>query len=137
MKKCAAFLTFFALIAGPARLLAEHTVYFRYTVLGYVKERGGLVRPGVTVRVTREKTGYAYVGRTDRTGLYVIVTRLGDESLGEPLALDTPEQRVTIVARFDPSDHQRERGTRVDFVGARSVEMPALFADTLGRALAQ
>jgi len=138
MKKCAGFFAFLvlpALLSGPSA--AEHAVPFRFTVLGYVKAQDGKVRPGIQVRVTREKTGLSYVGATDRTGLYVIVTRLADESLGEALDLRTPEQAVRIVARFDPSDHEHERGTRVDFVGGQHVELPAAFADTLGRFLAQ
>jgi hypothetical protein len=138
MKKCAVFFAFLLLsIVYSGHSLAEHAVPFRFTVLGYVKEQDGKVRPGVEVRVTREKTGLSYVGATDRTGLYVIVTRLVDENMGEALSLRTAEQAVRIVARFDPSDHEHERGTRVDFVGAKHVELPAAFADTLGRFLAQ
>lgn len=44
---------------------------------------------------------------------------------------------LTLVARFDPGDHARERGTRVDFTGRRPVESPTLFAGTLKRFLTQ
>jgi hypothetical protein len=106
-------------------------------VLGYVKEASGKARPGVQVRVMREKTGFAYVAETDPSGLYVVVTRLGDESLGESLQLRAADHAVTIVARFDPADHLRERGTRVDFEGGKAVETPGAFAATLDRFLAK
>jgi len=123
-------------VVAPAG--AEHAVAFRYTVLGYVTDASGRARPGMRVELSREKTGFSYQGETDAQGFYVIVARLGDESVGETLALriDTT-QALVLVARFDPKDHATERGTRVDFAGPRTRESPALFADTLKRFLAQ
>jgi hypothetical protein len=115
----------------PHRSASEHEVHYRYTVLGYVKDSAGTARSGVEVELVREKTGFSYLGETDRAGLYVIVARLGDESAGERLRLRAASQPVTIIARFDPNDHQRERGTRVDFLGPKPVESPAAFAATL------
>ena len=43
-------------------------------------------------------------------------------------------QRTTtarLTARFDPTNHTDERGTRVDFDGARAVERAAAFRATL------
>ncbi len=116
---------------------AEHEVYYRYTVLGYVKDPAGVASPGVEVELVREKTGFSYLGETDTTGLYVIVARLGDESVGERLSLRAASQPASIVARFDPKDHTQERGTRVDFLGGKSVETPTAFAATLRRFLDQ
>jgi hypothetical protein len=116
---------------------AEHAVAFRYTVLGYVTDPGGRGRPGIRVELSREKTGFSYLGETDADGFYVIIARLGDESAGETLALRANAQAVTLVARFDPGDHATERGTRVDFTGRRPVESPTLFAGTLKRFLGQ
>ena len=49
----------------------------------------------------------------------MIVARLGDESAGESLtAAHRADQRVSIVASFDPANHTDERGTRVDLDGA-------------------
>ena len=121
--------------APPAR--AEHAVAFRYTVLGYVTDASGRARPGTRVELSREKTGFSYLGETDAQGFYVIVARLGDENVGETLALRVNTQALTLVARFDPQDHATERGTRVDFTGPRTRETPTLFADTLKRFLAQ
>jgi hypothetical protein len=123
--------------SGPAPALAEHAVAFRYTVLGYVTDASGRARPGTRVELSREKTGFSYLGETDAQGFYVIVARLGDESAGETLALRVNTQALTLVARFDPHDHATERGTRVDFAGPRTRESPTLFADTLKRFLAQ
>jgi hypothetical protein len=61
------------LVTAPA--LAEHEPQYRYTVLGYVKDAAGNPRKGVGLEVIRQKTGFAYVGETDASGLYVIVTR--------------------------------------------------------------
>ncbi len=112
-------------------------MYYRYTVLGYVKDAAGRVKTGVGVELVREKTGFSYLGETDGMGLYVIVTRLGDESRGESLRVRVAGQSVTITARFDPADHMKERGTRVDFTGGKPVETSPAFAATLRRFLAQ
>lgn len=135
--KCAAILTFLLVLAVAGSGLAEHEVYYRYTVLGYVKDAKAKPRAGVQVEVVREKTGFSYLGETDATGLYVIVARLGDESAGETLRVKAGKQTALVTARFDPKDHGRERGTRVDFLGARSVETPVAFAATLKRFLNQ
>ncbi len=116
-------------LTSPA--LAEHEVQFRYTVLGYVKDAAGKPRKGVSIEVTRQKTGLSYPGETDAAGLYVIVTRMADESRGEGLLVRAGPQSLRIAARFDPADHASERGTRVDFTGAKVTERPELFAPTL------
>jgi hypothetical protein len=134
IRKSAAILAFL-LIAFAGASHAEHEVYYRYTVIGYVKDPAGKLRTGVPVELTREKTGFSYLGETDGAGFYCIVARLGDESLGEPLRLRAGAQSLMIVARFDPADHVRERGTRVDFLGARPMEIPTAFAATLRRFL--
>jgi len=117
------------ILAAPAS--AEHEVQFRYTVLGYVKDAAGKPRKGVGLEVTRQKTGLFYKGETDAAGLYVIVTRLADESRGEGLLVRAGPASVRIAARLDPADHKSERGTRVDFTGGRATERPDLFAATL------
>jgi len=129
--KYASVLAFLATVALALPAFAEHEIYYRYTVLGYVKDPSGAARPGVEVELIREKTGFSYLGETDTSGLYVIVARLGDESAGEPLRLRAAAQPVTIIARFDPRDHAHERGTRVDFLGPKFVETPSAFAMTL------
>lgn len=115
----------------------EHEVYYRYTVLGYVKDAHGTPLPGVAVSLTREKTGLAYRGQTNATGLYMIVARIGDESAGERLRLAAGDQAVTLVARFDPANHSEERGTRLDFQGGKSVERTDWFLPTLRRVVAE
>ncbi len=117
------------ILVAPAA--AEHEVQFRYTVLGYVKDAGDKPRKGVGLEVTRLKTGLAYNGETDAAGLYVIVTRLADESRGEELLVRVGPASLRIAARLDPADHKSERGTRVDFTGGRATERPDLFAATL------
>jgi uncharacterized protein YeaO (DUF488 family) len=117
------------LVAPPA--LAEHEAQYRYTVLGYVKDTGGRPRKGVGLEVIRQKTGLSYKGETDAAGLYVIVTRLADESRGEGLLVRSGPASLRIAARLDPADHKSERGTRVDFTGSKAAERPELFASTL------
>jgi hypothetical protein len=112
-------------------LAAEHEIFYRYTVLGYVKDAAGHPRAGQTVELVRDKTGFSYLGRTDKTGLFVIVARLGDESAGEPLTLRLDATRARLIARFDAANHTDERGTRVDVEGTRVHERPASFRSTL------
>ena len=121
------------LATAPA--LAEHEPQYRYTVLGYVKDAAGKPRKGVGLEVVRQKTGFAYVGETDASGLYVIVTRLADENRSERLLVRAGPASLMIAARFDPADHVTERGTQVDFSGSRVAERPELFAATLRRFL--
>jgi len=128
---CAAGLT----LASTAT--AEHEVYYRYVVLGYVKDVKGVPLRGVTVELVREKTGFSYLAETDAEGFYVIVSRLGDESMGERLRVKAGPQSTTISARFDPQNHAVERGTRLDFLGKKAVERPTWFASSLRRFLAR
>lgn len=125
-----------AILSGGLPAGAEHEIYYRYTVLGYVQDGAGRPRVGASVQLIREKTGLAYRVTSDGAGLYVLVARLGDESAGERLHVRVDAQEVVITARFDPADHARERGTRVDFVRGRPVELAADFHATLRRVLA-
>jgi hypothetical protein len=113
---------------------AEHEVYYRYTVLGYVTDAGH-PRAGREVQLIRDKTGFSYVNVTDAAGLFVIVARLGDESAGETLTLRVGPADAALTARFDPSNHSDERGTRVDVEDSRFVERPAWFRSTLAKLL--
>jgi hypothetical protein len=122
-----------ALVPGPAR--AEHEVYYRYTVLGYVKDAQGRPVAARRVEVIRDKTGLAYRATTDAKGFFGIVLRIGDESAGERLTLRVGGAAVALVARFDPANHSDERGTRVDLEGARFVERPSWFRPTLANLL--
>lgn len=130
-------LAFFLALVLAGAAAAEHRIYYRYTVLGYVKDASGQPRAGVTVELVRVKTGFSYLAETDSDGLYVIVSRLGDESLGERLLVRAGSHAVSLTARFDPEDRAQERGTRVDFLGQRSVERQTAFPVTLKRFLAQ
>jgi hypothetical protein len=135
--KDAVLVAFLLTLAGPRPAAAEHEVYYRYTVLGYVSDAGGARQSGVEVELVREKTGFSYLAETDQSGLYVIVARLGDESAGESLRLRAASRTTTIIARFDPANHTRERGTRVDFLAGAPVEKPTAFVITLERFLSQ
>ena len=114
---------------------AEHEVYYRYVVLGYVKDDHGKPAASRTVELVRDKTGLPYSGETDQQGLYVIVARLGDESAGETLTLRVGTLSTRVSARFDPANHLDDRGTRVDLEGQRFVERAAWFHPTLARFL--
>ena len=118
-----------ATMAAPTA--AEHEVYYRYTVLGYVKDAAGKPRASETVELIRDKTGFSYLGQTDADGLFVIVARLGDESAGEALTLSYAGVRTRLTARFDAANHTDERGTRVDLEGSRAIERPTWFRSTL------
>ena len=129
------FCTLVLLLTRPAG--AEHEVYYRYVVLGYVKDARQAPLQGVAVTLIRDKTGFSYFGETDNKGFYIIVARVGDESMGERLTLKAGRLTATVIARFDPKNHTADRGTRVDFIGTKLVERPTWFASTLKRFLAQ
>ena len=123
--------------ASAAPACAEHEVFYRYTLLGYVKDARGKPAAGRTVEVTRDKTGFSYLAESDRQGFFVVVVRLGDESAGERLTLRAGPARAALVARFDPANHTEERGTRVDVEGPRVVEHAAWFRSTLAKLVGQ
>jgi hypothetical protein len=123
-------------VVAATGAVAEHEVFYRYTVLGYVKDAAGKPQARQPVELIRDKTGFSYLGDTDATGLFVIVARLGDESVGESLTLRLGATQLRLVARFDPANHTEERGTRVDLDGTQVLERPAWFRSTLTRLLA-
>jgi hypothetical protein len=121
---------------APAPAGAEHQVYYRYVVLGYVRDARGIPVSHAQVELIRDKTGLSYLGTTDATGLYVIIARLGDESAGEPLTVRVGRAATRVTARFDPANHTEPRGTRLDLQGDLFQERAAAFAPTLARFLA-
>ena len=123
-------------LALATPVIAEHEIFYRYTVLGYVKDPAGKPRSGQTVELIRDKTGFSYLGHTDEAGLFVIVARLGDESVGESITLRVGGMQQRLVVRFDPVNHAEERGTRVDLEGSKALERPAAFRATLANMLA-
>jgi len=110
---------------------ATHEVYYRYVVLGFVKDARGRAVAGRELVLTRDKTGYAYLGATDAQGFFIVVAQLGDESAGEPLTLAFGQAVARLRATFDPANHRDDRGTRIDLEGATFVERSALFRATL------
>ena len=110
--------------------VAEHEVYYRFTVLGYVKDDRGKPLAEMTVEVVRDKTGLTYVSATDTDGFYAVRARLGDESRGESLTVRRGTTVGHITVAFDPTNHTDERGTRVDFHGDRSIEHVTWFRAT-------
>lgn len=115
---------------------AEHRVDSRFVVLGYVVDAGGAPVAGQAVELVRNKTGFSYRDETDAQGFFVLIARLGDESVGEALTLRVGPRSTRVTARFDPANPVDERGTRVDLVGAGFVERAASFRATLARYLA-
>jgi hypothetical protein len=120
-----------AIVLPVVHAAAEHEVYYRFTVLGYVKDAHGKPIADATVEVTRDKTGFSYLGETDADGLYFVRARLGDESRGEVLTVRQGGHVRRVLVIFDPANQTDERGTRVDFEGAHSVERAARFRSTL------
>jgi hypothetical protein len=118
-------------LAGGALAAAEHEVFYRFVVLGYARDATGRPLAHESVELIRDKTGFSYLGETDEAGFYVIVARLGDESVGERLTLKIGQAAAKLTARFDPTNHTDDRGTRVDLVAGRPVERAAWFPSTL------
>jgi len=126
-----AFATVLAVLLVAGAAMAEHEVYYRYTVLGYVKDAKGRPLAGREITVVRDKTGFSYLGETDAKGLYVLVVRLGDESLGERLTIRAGGLTTRVTVQFDSANRSDERGTRLDVDGGRFVERSAWFPSTL------
>lgn len=124
-------------LSAPGLVAAEHEVYYRYLVLGYVKDGKGSARSGVEVKLVREKTGLAYYAETDVQGFYLIIVRLEDGDLGNRLRVTADGVTATHRAQFDPKNRKAERGTRLDFLGAKVVERSSWFPATLKRDLAR
>ena len=110
---------------------ATHAVDHRYLVLGYVRDGAGRPLAGTPVRLVRERTGLAYEVETSSDGFYAAVIHLHDEDLLDALDVTAGRVTVRIEARFEPLDHHRARGTRVDFTPAKGVERHEAFAQTL------
>ena len=96
-----------ALLLTAASAGAEHQVYYRYTVIGYVRNAAGAPLRGEGLEVIRDKTGFSYLARTDESGMFLFITRLGDESAGESLTLKYGAASVPLVVRFDPGEPHR------------------------------
>ena len=135
MARALALVLALAWLLGSAPGGAEHEVYYRYVVLGFVKDAGGRPVGARPVELARDKTGFSYLGETDTKGFYLIVARLGDESAGEGLTLTIGGTKLRLTARFDPANHTDDRGTRVDLEGAKLVERSSWFRSTLVGAL--
>jgi len=120
-------------LAAGAR--AEHEIFYRYLVLGYVKDTGDAPVVGAQLELVRDKTGFSYLGQTGTDGFFLIVARLGDESVGERLTLRMGQATTAITARFDPANHADHRGTRVDLQGGTFQERAASFRTTLAHFL--
>jgi hypothetical protein len=116
-------------VAGTTH--AEHEVYYRYTIIGYVKDARGRPLTGREVKIVRDKTEFSYLGETDARGLYIVVIRLGDESLGERLTVRTGALTTKVAVRFEVENRTDERGTRLDVDAGRFVERSAWFPSTL------
>ena len=121
------------LVATAPPAGAEHTVYYRYVVLGFVKDARGKLVVGREVDVIRDKTGLVYPAVTDQHGFFMIVVRLGDESDGETLTVRVGKATTKITAHFDPANHTDDRGTRVDLDGTKFLERTGAFGPTLAR----
>ncbi|MGH7275655.1 MAG: hypothetical protein ACREIY_01360 [Candidatus Rokuibacteriota bacterium] len=135
MARVAALVLALAWLLASVPAGAEHEVYYRYVVLGFVKDARGKPVAGRQVELVRDKTGFSYLGETDVKGFYMLVSRLGDESAGEPLTLRLGGASLKLTARFDPTNHTDDRGTRVDGQGTKLVERAAWFPSTLANAL--
>ena len=132
-----ALLALVALVLLPVPVGAEHEVFYRYTLIGFVRDATGAPVADQALEVVRDTTDVSYLARTDASGVYLLITRLGDESAGEALTLKYGAASLRLTARFDPANHTEERGTRVDADGARLLEHPAWFRSTLARLLAE
>ena len=126
MTRAVALVLLVVLTLAGTPVAAEHEVYYRYVVLGFVKDAWGHA-----LELIRDKTGFSYLAATDEQGFFLIIARLGDESAGEALTLKVGSAVTRLRASFDPANHRDDRGTRVDLEGVKFVERSAQFRSTL------
>ena len=135
MARAAALVLLGVLTLAGTPAAATHEVYFRYVVLGFVKDARGRAVAGRELVLTRDKTGYAYPGATDEQGFFIIVAQLGDESAGEPLTL-TFGRRSSGCARSSIRRTTATPGHADRSRGRTFVERNTLFRATLLDAVA-
>ena len=137
MARTAALVLAMIVLLASFPVAAEHEVYYRFVVIGFVKDVAGQPVKGRTIEVVRDKTSFSYLAETDDRGLYVAVARLGDESAGETLTVKVGPLSQKVTATFDAANHADDRGTRLDLEGSTFVERPAWFRSTLTRFLGE
>lgn len=95
---------------------ADHEADHRYTIEGFVLDKGEAPRPDVDVVVTATE---GVLGRdvTDRRGFYRIELHLHTPDLGKPLTVIAGERQADIEVTFDPADTETERIHQLSFVG--------------------
>ena len=101
---------------------ATHETDHRFTVSGYVRDKGG--RPVADVRVTvrdlRDQKIEAVSTFTDAKGFYKALLHLHNDNAGDPIQVSARDEKTgfdetrQIRAEFNPKDRQTDRLGRAD-----------------------
>jgi len=107
---------------APAR--AEHEIYYRYVVLGFVKDAQGR-RWRARAAADPRQDRLLVPGADRRRRLLPDRRASRRRERGESLTLRAGTIATRLVAAFDPANHTEHRGARVDLEGTRFVEQRA------------
>jgi hypothetical protein len=101
------------LIVTPA--LATHEVEHRYVVLGEVLFEDG--SPAVDETIELKVGNGVSLGTvtTNEQGRYRVLLHVHDTDVGKAFDMTVGEAKKKVTIEFDPTDHETERGKRVDF----------------------
>ena len=113
------------LIGLTGTLFAMHEANHRYTVLGYVRNEQGDVKPGLVVTV-EHKGGEKQQTKTNGSGYYEVLFHLHNGNLGDEMIVTAGTAVKRVVMAFDPEDKFTDRSSRVDF-GAKEKEKPFVY----------
>ena len=102
-----------ALALTPA--LATHEVEHRYVVLGEVLFEDGTPAVGETVELSVGNGVTLGSVTTSEQGRYRVLLHVHDTDVGKAFDITVREANKKVTMEFDPTDHETERGKRVDF----------------------
>ena len=103
-------------LLASATASATHRVDERFTVWGRVTDADGAPVAGQRVDVIVAAGKQSARLRTDAEGWYRKVLAVDNDGLGKVFDVQVARQVRHVKVQFDPDDHVKERGTRVDFV---------------------
>ncbi len=101
------------LIVTPA--LATHEVEHRYVVFGEVLFEDGSPAVGEAVELSVGNGVSLDTVTTNEQGRYRVLLHVHDPDVGKAFDITVRDVKKKVTIEFDPTDHETERGKRVDF----------------------
>lgn len=107
----------------PCVARATHEMDHRFTISGYVRDKGGKPIGDVKVqaRDLRDQKIDPVTSYADGSGFYKLILHLHNQNAGDPIQISVKDERSgldevkKVRAEFDPADRHAERQAKVDF----------------------